>query len=91
MTRTTPELALLSPSSRTTPTGWHLHTTSDLARTRHIHWNRIANMESSKLEAKTLPPGHRQLYSCKASMALQIIDTSTAFTLFLKPAFFLKS
>ncbi|GBM32159.1 hypothetical protein AVEN_11938-1 [Araneus ventricosus] len=66
MTRTTSELALLSPSSRTTQTGWHLTTTSDLARTRHIQWNRTANLESPKLEAKTFPPGHRSLpCSCK--------------------------
>ncbi|GBM29168.1 hypothetical protein AVEN_27788-1 [Araneus ventricosus] len=32
MTRTMPELALLSPSSRTTPTGWRLITTCVIAR-----------------------------------------------------------
>ncbi|GBM79988.1 hypothetical protein AVEN_47456-1 [Araneus ventricosus] len=34
MTRTTPELALLSSSSRTTPTGWRLTTTCDLTRNK---------------------------------------------------------
>ncbi|GBN12985.1 hypothetical protein AVEN_174243-1 [Araneus ventricosus] len=32
MMRTTPELVLLSPISRTTSTGWRLTTTCDLAR-----------------------------------------------------------
>ncbi|GBL85810.1 hypothetical protein AVEN_63149-1 [Araneus ventricosus] len=65
MTRTTPETALASPNFRATPAGRHLAST-DFTCTRPAYtavfrWNRVSNLESSDLEAETLPQGHRCL------------------------------
>ncbi|GBN12983.1 hypothetical protein AVEN_174241-1 [Araneus ventricosus] len=54
MTRMTPELPLLSPSSRKTPTGWRLTTTCDLA------WTGSHTVEPG-FEPRTLQPRSQDL------------------------------
>ncbi|GBL77919.1 hypothetical protein AVEN_143253-1 [Araneus ventricosus] len=57
MTRTTPELALLSPSSLTIPIGWRLAIGFDLAR--HGLHTVESGFEPGILQPRTLPPGYR--------------------------------
>ncbi|GBM16849.1 hypothetical protein AVEN_99746-1 [Araneus ventricosus] len=92
MIRTTPELALLSPSSRTTPTGWRLITTCDLAR------NGLHTMESGfepgilQLRSQDLSTGPpRPPLQLQASWHPQTNHLDHRFMLLLKPrSFFFK-
>ncbi|GBN15536.1 hypothetical protein AVEN_106688-1, partial [Araneus ventricosus] len=61
---TTPELALLSPSSRTTLTEWHLTTKCDLARNE-------PHTVGSGFEPGTLQPRSQGLFSKPPRSPLQ--------------------
>ncbi|GBN06692.1 hypothetical protein AVEN_76863-1 [Araneus ventricosus] len=65
MTRTTSELALSSPSFRTTPGGGLLSTMSIRPTyTSDLLWNRDSNLESSVPKAGTLPLSYGGPVSC---------------------------
>ncbi|GBM10147.1 hypothetical protein AVEN_258751-1 [Araneus ventricosus] len=84
MTRATPELALLSPRRRTTPAGWRLVTTCDLAR------NEPHTVESG-FEPGILQPRSQGLAtrpppcSCKLHGIHRPLSSTITFRLLLKP------
>ncbi|GBM82960.1 hypothetical protein AVEN_70302-1 [Araneus ventricosus] len=85
---TTPELALLSPSSRATPTGWRLATASDLARSGpHTVESGvepgILQLRGQGLAAR--PPRPLPLCSCKFHGIHIPLSSTLAFRFLLKP------
>ncbi|GBO22631.1 hypothetical protein AVEN_181599-1 [Araneus ventricosus] len=65
MSRTTPELAPLSPNCHATPTRGRLainyvrFNVQWAPYTADLQWNRVSNLEPSGPRAETLPLGHR--------------------------------
>ncbi|GBL92091.1 hypothetical protein AVEN_102633-1 [Araneus ventricosus] len=90
MSRTTPELEIPSPSSRTAPTGWRLTTTCDLER------NGSHTVESG-FEPGILQPRSQDLASaalpcsCKLHGIHRPLSSTLAFKILLKPRRFLQS
>ncbi|GBN76044.1 hypothetical protein AVEN_20562-1 [Araneus ventricosus] len=88
MTRTIPELVLLSLSSRTTKTGWRSTTVCDLVRNGPLPWIR----EASKSRARAMSPGHRiPPCSCKLHGIHRALSSTLAFRFLFKPRQILQS